>query len=439
MSTVLTKEELAQSLELIKDKLKSEITPIVETIVKNNNRATEEQKKAIDDAQKEALEKLENITKQHGDLIKQMQDDKLAKQKAIPKSFISKLEEDKKAFDRMKVEGTGWVSYEVKYDKGGNLIVANKADIFHATIDLDSPDLVSSVVNSMTDAAAMRSQAGADIYKMFENGNWLFDLVNYSVASEDKSYHTYWEEITPIVPEDVETFLVTENARKPQMQYRWELKSVEYEKLAIMFKVTDEFYKDFPRFVQEIQTKGIAKVLSEVNQTVLANIQTNATAFVPTSVWTGANGVPDANEYDAIMAMAAQVETSTYQNMANVAIMNTSKYWRINALKDGQYNYLQTPRVLANMRMVGNPSVGLDNIIVGDLKQYNLVMRGNPIIKIGLDGEDFSHNRRSVIVEQYFYNYIPANRRPAIVKGDFATAKAAILYEAPEPVVPEGT
>lgn len=427
MSTVLTKEELAQSLEQIKEKLKSEITPIVETVVKNNNKATDEQKKAIDEAQKEALDKLEAISKQHGDLIKQLQDDKLAKQKAVPKSFISKLQEDKKVFDRMKAEGNGWATYEVKYDRQGNLAISEKDDIFHATIDLDAPDLVSSVVNSMSDAAAMRSQANAHIYKMFENSNWLFDLVNYSVASEDKSYHTYWEEITPIETES--TFAVAENARKPQMQFRWELKSVEYAKIAVMFKVTEEFDKDFPRFVQEIRTKGISKVLSEVNQGVLADLVSSATAFVPTAVWTGANGVPDANEYDAIMAMAAQVENSTYQNSANVAIMSTSKNWRINALKDGMYNYLQTPRILSNMRMVGNPAMDLDGIIVGDIKQYNLVMRGNPIIKIGLDGEDFSHNRRSVIVEQYCYGYIPTNRKSAIVGGDFTTAKAAILYE----------
>lgn len=194
---------------------------------------------------------------------------------------------------------------------------------------------------------------------------------------------------------------------------------------------------DFPRFVSELRSKGLNKVYNAINQAVITDLLSIATAFSATAAWTGVNGVPNVNAYDAIMAMAGQVDAATFSNSANVAIMSTTKYWRIQAIKDTTGNYLTMPNGLSNIRLVGNAGFGIDNVIVGDVKEYNLVMRGNPIIKIGLDGEDFSHNRRSVIVEQFYYNYIPTNRRTAIVKGQtFATVEGAIKYVAP--VVPEG-
>jgi hypothetical protein len=48
-------------------------------------------------------------------------------------------------------------------------------------------------------------------------------------------------------------------------------------------------------------------------------------------------------------------------------------------------------------------------------------------VKVGYNGTDFAQNMFSVVIEQYYYDYISAARTPAIVKGpDFATVKTAI-------------
>ena len=113
--------------------------------------------------------------------------------------------------------------------------------------------------------------------------------------------------------------------------------------------------------------------------------------------------------------------------MANVAIMNTNKKYRMGILKDSQNVYLGAPPVLSNMSYTSNPSVAADAVIVGDLKQYNIAMRGGLILRVGHNGTDFAENKFSQVIEQYYFDYISDLRKSAIVKGpDFATVKTAI-------------
>ena len=77
--------------------------------------------------------------------------------------------------------------------------------------------------------------------------------------------------------------------------------------------------------------------------------------------------------------------------------------------------------------MVGNAGVGADDVIVGDFKQYNILLRGGLIMKVGYNGTNFAENKFSVVLEQYYFDYISTIRAKALVKGTtFATVKAAI-------------
>jgi hypothetical protein len=79
------------------------------------------------------------------------------------------------------------------------------------------------------------------------------------------------------------------------------------------------------------------------------------------------------------------------------------------------------------LNFVGNPAMGVDDVIVGDLKQFNVILRGGLLMKIGYNGTDFAQNMFSVVLEQYYFDYISAIRAAAIVKGTtFAAVKTAI-------------
>lgn len=439
----ITKEQLDQTLGQITEKFKKEIDTTIKEVIAQGGYATQEQYQKIEDARKqehqevkETMEKLDEALKAQGKSLVEIIENQKGQAKTS-KTFVELLKEDKTSFSKMKSAGSGWQTYHVSIDsETGKLIAQREEDVTkdpttHSTVDVDTDEgLLAAVTGSMSLASQLRSQSNARVYDRYFNSNWIFDLVNYTQLNSSTSFLAYWEQ----QPTKGSPAIVPENGEKPLIQFEWKLVTQEYKKEAVMFKVSQEFSMDFPAFTQKLQSEGIKEVLNKINQDIVIDLVAKAVPFVPTSVWTGANGVPAANEHDAIMAMASNVNNATFSNDANVAIMSTSKYWRIQALKDSTFNYLMPPKAVNQIRYVGNPAFGLDDVIVGDLTQYNLLMRGGVIVKIGLDDGDFRHNRYSTIVEQFYYNYIPAIRQPAIVKGTtFTAVKTAIEYVEPEP------
>lgn len=95
--------------------------------------------------------------------------------------------------------------------------------------------------------------------------------------------------------------------------------------------------------------------------------------------------------------------------------------------KNTQGSYLNPPDVLSGLGFVGNPAMADDDVIVGDLKQYQILLRGGLIVRVGYNGTDFAQNMYSVVLEQFYFDYISTIRKPAIVKGQtFAAVKTAI-------------
>jgi hypothetical protein len=85
------------------------------------------------------------------------------------------------------------------------------------------------------------------------------------------------------------------------------------------------------------------------------------------------------------------------------------------------------PPSLAGISQVGNPAMGTDDLLVGDFKQYNVILRGGLIVRVGYNGTDFAQNMFSTVLEQYYFDYISAIRAVAIVKGStFAAVKTAL-------------
>ena len=68
-----------------------------------------------------------------------------------------------------------------------------------------------------------------------------------------------------------------------------------------------------------------------------------------------------------------------------------------------------------------------DDLLVGDFKQFNIILRGGLIVRIGYNGTDFAQNMFSAVIEQYYMDYISGIRAAAIVKGQtFSAVKTAI-------------
>lgn len=430
----MTKEEMDALVAKVQDELKRErdktqetIKSVVAEIVKQNGYATEEQYKAIEKAQKEENERMEEILKKQGLTLDELQK-KVSTQAGAVKSISEVLKESEEDLRKTFRNQMGVKEYMLYYNEKGEVIfqpfdrTAEKAPGTTGTVDgLSGVGSLSSVIQNITGAGILRMNANAPIVDNYVNSPWVFDLVNTTTADfMTSALATYWEEL----PREGAPAIVPEGGTKPLVQYRYRLRNHEYKKFAQLISFTDEFSYDFRKLQDDIMTKGRRDIRNGINTLILADVITNATAY---NTGTEFGTVATPNDFDAIAAMAAQVDNATFGNKANAAIMSTFRKYKMGITKATTGEYLNRPDVISDISFIGNPSMTADQVVVGDLKQYNVIWRGGMIVKIGYNGTDFAENKFSVVMEQFYFNYISEARKPAIVKGpNFADVKTAI-------------
>lgn len=221
--------------------------------------------------------------------------------------------------------------------------------------------------------------------------------------------------------------IVAEGAAKPLLQYKFERRTAEYRKAAGYTVITDEFTMDFPRLVSTINRLMRIDVRNKMNALILADMVTSASSYS----YSGLDDLVDnADDYAAIGAAIAQLQNNFYT--PNVLVLNPGDAWRMRLTKStGDGQYLMPPfswngQTYEFGRVIVDPAVAIGNFFVGDGNVYNVDLRGDVIVRIGYNSDDFIKNQYSMVVEQYFYNYISNIRKAGLIYGNFATIKAAI-------------
>ncbi len=346
------------------------------------------------------------------------------------KSIAEKLYEDREELANLFKNRHGVKEYMLVGDGNGGVFMkehdTTKAAGPHATIaDVGASGNVSSITQSIDAATLLRLGGGAPIYDQYRNTPWIFDLANtYTVGFENPFFLYYNEKV-----KQGTSATVPEGGEKPAVQYEYELKSETYKKEACYVSFTQEFSIDFERLHNEIMQKVRIDLVNRINAAIQGRILTAATAYNQGAAYKAAAGgaITDPNDWDVIAALAAQAENATFTNAANTAIVSTNKKWIMGTLKDEEKRWLGNPPILSGISMVSNPSWGNTNVIVGDMKQYNIALRGGIIVRLGWINDDFIKNKFGSVVEQFYFDYISDARKPAIVKGpDFSTVAEAI-------------
>lgn len=273
-----------------------------------------------------------------------------------------------------------------------------------------------------SESAILRMASQMNIVNQYRNNNYLLDLVNNIPVSNDQRIATWWEEI----PKLGGSATVAEGETKPITQYLYKLHMSEYKKEATLISFTDEFVMDFGRLQSEILNNGKKDLDNRLQSAILANILAIAIQFDPTGTVFD-HSIPNANNYDVIAAMAAQVDNATYGGGAtNAALMNTMTKHFMGITKNANGNYLNPPSSLDGISFIGNPEIGAQDVIVGDFKRYNVQTRGGIIVKVGYNGTDFAENKFSTVIERFYFDYISNIHKPSIVKSEFDVARSLI-------------
>jgi hypothetical protein len=420
--------QMALAIKTAIDEYDVKMKQFATQIAEQKGGITKEQFEEYKTAATTAVEAVKDIAEKQGTTLAEVAL-KLSSSEVGTKSISQVFTEDYDELKKIYQAQNGAKTYMVTQNSKGLWVMkpfdATKVTGINATIADIPSGAVASISQALDAATLLRVGAGAMINGQYRNSAWIFDLCNTVNASFNGSmpFAIWFDEQAKVSS----SATVIEGAAKPLVQYKYQLNSATYKKEAALVGFTEEFQMDFSQLESDIMNKARIDVINRVNQAILPNIVSAATAYNSSADFIQGIAIPNVNDFDVIAALAAQVDNATFGARANTAVMSTNKKYRMGITKNTQGSYLNPPDVLSGIGFVGNPSMAADDLIVGDFKQYNIILRGGLIVRVGYNGTDFAENKYSVVLEQFYFDYISTVRKVAIVKGpDFSTVKTAI-------------
>ena len=230
---------------------------------------------------------------------------------------------------------------------------------------------------------------------------------------------------------------IGEGDTKTEISVRYEERDMKARKIGVHGKVTTEMMRNLPSLINYIQNNLARRVDIKTEDQLfggnntgdnLAGLTEYATAFTGGSL---AGTLTAPTNADVFRAVALQVEEAF--GIATALYVRPSVLATLDVEKDSNGAYLLPPFRAANGNMVagmtlissnGLPS-GVD-FIGGDLSVVNVMFTDNMSIQIGMDGNDFTKNKKTILVEQELLQFVSANDTQVLVQGELADAITAL-------------
>lgn len=230
---------------------------------------------------------------------------------------------------------------------------------------------------------------------------------------------------------------ISEGSAKTKLSSVWAEKFAPVKKVGVYGKVTTEMMADLPQLVAYIQNSLVKRLEAEVLDGLFngngsgANIKGIFEYATPFAAGALAGTIPNANTYDVIEAVATQVliahgtPNAIYVHPTTLAAMHLSK--------NTYGEYLMPPfqavdgTTVSGMKVIPTTFVAAGDFVGGDMSVVQVAIRENASIQIGLDGNDFTNNLKTILVEKRLAQFVSGNDTPCIVAGTFATAIAALV------------
>lgn len=239
--------------------------------------------------------------------------------------------------------------------------------------------------------------------------------------------------------------VVAEGGLKPQLDLDFVERFVQPTKFAGWIKVTDELMEDYPRMRDVIVTYLVEKHNLFKESQILAYMDANSTAYVPTTnPLSGQVIFP--NIMDVVAALQAQILNSpNYTDeadfMGDTILMNRGDFFRMfGAAKDALGRPLYAQGYQANRvfsfngyTFVSSSKVPAGTIYAYDSRKIDVTSYIPYHVQIGYVNDDFIRNQFVILGESRGHIYIKEHDKRAFVKGNINTILADINQPTPAP------
>lgn len=232
---------------------------------------------------------------------------------------------------------------------------------------------------------------------------------------------------------------IAEGSAKLEGDLKYAETTKEVKKVAGLIKVSKEMLDDLDFVRSEINTDLMATITDQIENNLLNGngltvnldgILNNATTFAAGGF---AASVIDANISDVLRCSIAQVETNKFYPTHIILHPRDVAKMHLTKTSTGEYTYgafvvnpLTGQPQMMNLTIVPTTWMAEGTFLVADMKKDYLKFRENMNISVGYVNDDFQKNFVSILCEARLVNYIKSNEAGAFVKGNIATAIAAI-------------
>lgn len=228
-----------------------------------------------------------------------------------------------------------------------------------------------------------------------------------------------------------------EGDAKTQLSVLYVERTEAVKKIAVYGKVTTELMADLPQLISYIQNNLMKRLDLKIEDKLISatgagddpkGMEHYATTFTAGAL---AAAVINPNELDVIEAIALQVKTA--HGLPKALFINPSTLSKIKLIKDDAgrpvwKDYVTTNGIMnvSGLNLIETTAIDAGDFLGGDTSVANVLIREELGIQIGLDGNDFTQNKKTMLIEKRLVQFVSANDTPVLVKGDFTTAIAAL-------------
>lgn len=245
------------------------------------------------------------------------------------------------------------------------------------------------------------------------------------------------------INEEGDAEFIAEGALKPLADAEWTSTKHPIKEVAVRWKFTKRLMMHAPAIVQDFQEHARELVDQKIDDQLLdgdgtgnnlSGIETLAAAFIVPAGLAGYYQAP--NIYDVIMAMATRVRLSNFKGQIT-AVLNTVWMAKMAGIKDAENRYIVAPFVSPDGTKVGSVNVkfsnkiGDDDIVVGDLKKFNVIFAEDVMYDEGYENDDFSKNLVSRKLEAFLGTYIKGSDAGSILFGDISDIQDDLVIVTP--------
>jgi HK97 family phage major capsid protein len=239
--------------------------------------------------------------------------------------------------------------------------------------------------------------------------------------------------------EDGTAGATAEGAAKKQIDFDLAVASQRVEKYTAYIKATDEMLDDISFMDAQIRTQLARKLRQSVElgaysgSGVTPNLNGVYTVATAWAAGTFALTVENPNLVDVLRVGINQIMVAN-QPMPDYILLNPSDVTTLMLIKNSttERQYVDALQMVAGQLMLdGIPIirtnlVSADTFLIGNSSLQSLLQKGDIMIEVGYDSDDFTKNYKTVRAEWRGVVFVQTNDRTAFIKGTISTAITAL-------------